>query len=122
MPSAMDWLVKRISALTRTATDADLTDNEYMAVDNASAYTRKITVANLAKWVLGKIKSLAATATAEDLVAGNYFVIDGPGGTKKLSAEELAVDGELDGDSDKAVSNAAVTAAIGDIESLLEDL
>lgn len=89
MPSlsdAVEWVVKRISALTRTATDADLTDNEYMAVDNASAYTRKITVASLATWILGKIKSLTNIATEADLVSSNYLALDGADGTKKLPA------------------------------------
>lgn len=92
MPSlsdAVEWVVKRISALTRTATDADLTDSEYMAVDDASAYTRKITVASLATWILGKIKSLATTITA--FRTGDVIPVDGPSGTAKMPAENLAM-------------------------------
>ena len=72
MPSLIDvaeWVVKRISALTRTATSADLTDSEYMAVDNASAYTRKITVASLATWI-----HKGHFSFAED--EGNLYVTD----------------------------------------------
>ncbi len=90
MPSAseiMDWVVKRISALTRTATDADLTDSEYMAVDDASAYTRKITVASLATWILGKIKSLPTSITA--FRTGDVIPVDGPSGTAKMSKDAL---------------------------------
>ena len=79
MPSVnevLDLLVKRISTLTRVATDADLTDSEYMAVDDANAYTRKITVASLARWVLGKIRSLGTTKYKGFLVLDDA---DGPG-------------------------------------------
>ena len=90
MPSVnevIDWLVKRISALTRTATDADLTDSEYMAVDNASAYTRKITVASFATWVLGRIKGLAISISS--FRTGDVIPVDGPSGTAKMTAETL---------------------------------
>lgn len=63
---AAEWVVKRISALTRTATNDDLTDSEYMAVDNPSAYTRKITMANLATWVLGRSESLKFFVTTNN--------------------------------------------------------
>lgn len=82
-----DWLVKRISALTRTATDADLTDSEYMAVDNASAYTRRITVASLAAWILGRIKSLATSITS--FRTGDVIPVDGPNGPAKMSKDDL---------------------------------
>lgn len=82
-----DWLVKRISALTRTATDADLTGSEYMAVDDASAYTRKIMVASLATWILGKIKSLATTITT--FRTGDVIPVDGPSGTAKMAKDDL---------------------------------
>lgn len=87
LSGAVEWVVKRISALTRTATDADLTDSEYMAVDNASAYTRKITVASLAAWVLGKIKSLATSITS--FRTGDVIPVDGPSGTAKMSKDDL---------------------------------
>ena len=90
MPNLRDvaeWVVKRISALTRTATDADLTDSEYMAVDNASAYTRKITVASFATWVLGRIKSLATSITS--FRTGDVIPVDGPSGTAKMSKDDL---------------------------------
>lgn len=83
-----DWLVKRISALTRTATDADLTDGEYMAVDNASAYTRKITVASFATWILGKIKGLATSITT--FRTGDVIPVDGPNGPAKMEYSDLA--------------------------------
>lgn len=82
-----DWLVKRISALTRTATDANLTDSEYMAVDNANAYTRKITVASLATWVLGKIKNLSTTIS--QFHAGDVIPVDGPNGPAKMDKDGL---------------------------------
>ena len=87
MPSLSDAVVKRISALTRTATDADLTDSEYMAVDDASAYTRKITVASLATWILGRIKSLATIITS--FRSGDVIPVDGPSGTAKMSKDDL---------------------------------
>lgn len=90
MPSlrdAAEWVIKRISALTRTATDADLTDSEYMAVDNASAYTRKITVTSLATWVLGRIKSLETSITS--FRTGDVIPVDGPNGTAKMSKDDL---------------------------------
>ena len=90
MPSlrdAAEWVIKRISALTRTATDADLTDSEYMAVDDASAYTRKITVASLATWILGKIKSLTTTIT--DFRTGDVIAVDGPDGPAKMAKNSL---------------------------------
>lgn len=87
LSDAVEWVVKRISALTRTATDADLTDSEYMAVDNASAYTRKITVASLATWILGKIKSLATTITS--FRSGDYIAVDGSDGPAKMSKDDL---------------------------------
>ena len=86
MPSAnevLDWLVKRISALTRTATDADLTDSDYMAVDNASAFTRKITVASFAAWVLGKIKGLATTKYK------GFVALDDADGTGKMDVDTI---------------------------------
>lgn len=90
LSDAVEWVVKRISALTRTATDADLTDSEYMAVDKASAYTRKITVASLATWILGRIHSISDTATEDDLTSDNYLALDGAEGTKRLPAEAVA--------------------------------
>ena len=90
MPSFIDpakWVVKRISALTRTATDADLTDSEYMAVDDSSAYTRKITVASLATWILGRIKSLATSITS--FRSGDYIAVDGSDGPAKMPKDDL---------------------------------
>lgn len=87
LSDAVEWVIKRISALTRTATDADLTDSEYMAVDNASAYTRKITVASLAKWILGKIKSLPTTIPS--FRTGDVIPVDGPDGPAKMSKDDL---------------------------------
>lgn len=89
MPSVIDWLIKRICDLTRTATDADLTDNEYMAVDDANnPYTRKITVASLAKWVLSRIKSLSITI--QSFRTGDVLPVDGPSGTAKIPYSALA--------------------------------
>ena len=90
MPSVnevLGLLIKRISALTRTATDADLTDSEYMAVDNVSAHTRKITVASLATWVFGRIKRLATTIIA--FRTGDVILVDGPNGTAKMPKDNL---------------------------------
>lgn len=86
-----DWLVKRISALTRTATDADLTDSEYMAVDNASAYTRKITVASLATWIHNKWASFVQACTAiTSFASGDTFSVSNPtNGTRKMSKDTL---------------------------------
>ena len=82
-----EWIIKRISALTRTATDANLTDSEYMAVDNPSAYTRKITVDSLATWILGRIKSLATSITT--FRTGDVIPVDGPSGTAKMGTDDL---------------------------------
>lgn len=87
LSDAVEWVVKRISALTRTATNADLTDSEYMAVDKASAYTRKITVASLATWILGRIKGLATSITS--FRTGDVIPVDGPSGTAKMSKDDL---------------------------------
>ena len=84
---AADWLVKRISALVRTADSTDLTDGEYMAVDKSDGYTRKMTVGNLATWVLGRIKNLSTTITA--FRTGDVIPVDGPDGSAKMSKDDL---------------------------------
>lgn len=65
---------RRISALTRTATAADLMAGEYMVVDKANGYTRKVTLYDLALWVLSSAGQFAAAADiAPEFVTGMAY-------------------------------------------------
>ena len=125
MPSVndlVDMLVKRICQLTRTADTTDLTDGEFVAVDKTDAYTRKMTVGNLATWVLGRIKSLPTSITA--FRTGDVIPVDGPSGTAKMSTDDLlretaenAIGGNLapEFDPDKADTGDGYSYHINDL-------
>gem|GEM_PF-4043427 len=61
--------------------------------------------------------------TMEQLLSVGYLLVAFEGGNAKLKLENLQkIDNELNASSNNPVTNAAITAVIGDVETLLAAL